>query len=353
MFPAEQMKIVGLQLGMFSAEQTRAGSVMEVKTSSVSERVSLKGSVHDPAMGVYDQSRQCPTCHSSMIDCPGHGGQTELWWPVPNPFVVEILRKVTEAVCVCCGDTLYPMTAKFKAELLSLPAKKRLICAAKKAHNILFCGQIQQQQLQKEKERVEWELKQKETNDAKEAKERAEQNLKDAEEDAQETSEEEDSEKEEEEEEDEVEDEEEEDEAEEEISEVEEEEDEIEEGGRPKKAKKHISKKRKITEKKIAIKKPSFVKKRHQAKHLEGVLDPKTFQTLGCGAPVGEYTRDNLKLKAKFVLPWKGDPSKKNWPVHNSWRIYETLRFMSEETQKLLGFDYEFAPIRALFLKTL
>jgi DNA-directed RNA polymerase beta' subunit len=91
-------------------------------------------------------------------------------------------------------------------------------------------------------------------------------------------------------------------------------------------------------------------------KQFAGGFDAQSFRALGCGAPVPRYTREGgLRLQAAFVMPYDPEvgPSKGDWPAYNFWRIYETLRGLSPDTQNLLGFNADKSPVRALMTNRL
>jgi DNA-directed RNA polymerase beta' subunit len=120
--------------------------------------------------------------------------------------------------------------------------------------------------------------------------------------------------------------------------------------------------KEKEKEKKIKEKKEKKEKKvggtpgrrKMGSKSIEGYFDSEHYCRFGCGAPVGEYDRNRLSIHAKFRAVYRGDLSKKNnFPVYNSWRIYEVLRSMPPDQQELLGFDPVHSPIRSLFIQRL
>ena len=89
-------------------------------------------------------------------------------------------------------------------------------------------------------------------------------------------------------------------------------------------------------------------------KQFSGNFDVHTFRTRGCGAPVPRYTRDGLRLQATYILPLENSLSKKDRPLHNASRIYETLRSIPEDIQELLGFQpKKGSPMRALITRYL
>jgi len=367
---ANDFYVAGLQFGIASDEQTEAASVAECSHSTTSDRFHTNGTIHDGALGVTNRSTACKTCHSSLNDCPGHPGLTDLWRPVPNPFFADCHLAIAKVLCFTCGQLILCPDAQTKAEILKLPKHKRLAEIARRSKGIPYCGSYQQRtQIEAEKKAGTKQQEQKE--------EKTRDTIHDDNEDD------ENEEKEETEEKEEKDDKGDEDEDDDVLVPTADEDDENQDldvlsqgsgsdhdlsddltdvedpddgDGKPKKKKK----KKKITTKAKtpktkgqkrkatgALRNP-HPKKRH-LRRFEGEFDVTKLLSQGCGAPTVEYTRkDGLSLHAKYKIIWKGSISKKNWPIHTQWKMYNVLQTVSPETQELLGYDWKLSAIRGL-----
>jgi DNA-directed RNA polymerase beta' subunit len=98
----EITEIKGLSFILFSAEEIRKMSIVEVKES----KLSGEGSVYDPRFGVILNHRNCVTCKKSNKDCPGHCGHIELPVPIPHPMYPEEILNYLNSHCSECSSLL-------------------------------------------------------------------------------------------------------------------------------------------------------------------------------------------------------------------------------------------------------
>lgn len=110
-FPVGQVSRI--RMGIFSAEEIRKLSVVEVK----SEEPDGQETVNDPAMGPRDNEKICPTCRSSVEHCEGHYGRIEFpqEHPLYNPAFIKHLSDIFSSICKSCA---YPLLSKDKLKEL-------------------------------------------------------------------------------------------------------------------------------------------------------------------------------------------------------------------------------------------
>lgn len=76
-------RVIGVQFGVFSPEEIKRRSVVEITNPGTHEGNEPKiGGLFDPRMGVLDNNRICPTDGKNSRDCPGHWGHLNLTRPV-------------------------------------------------------------------------------------------------------------------------------------------------------------------------------------------------------------------------------------------------------------------------------
>jgi DNA-directed RNA polymerase beta' subunit len=132
--------VVGIQFGIFSADEIVRRSVVEVTSQATYDGTEPKiGGLFDPRMGVLDNGKSCRSCGQTNHGCPGHFGHYRLARPVYFIQFLEHIKKVLRCVCIRCGKLLIdksrnPRIAKRRGE-----ARWKLVLeACDKVHR---CGQ--------------------------------------------------------------------------------------------------------------------------------------------------------------------------------------------------------------------
>ena len=137
-------KVEALQLGVMSAEEIKAMSVMEVISDRTYEDgKAIEGGLMDLRMGVASYDDTCGSCSSDRKDCPGHFAHIALAKPILHPGFVPIIQKILRCVCFHCSTLLCNRESK-KAELNFIlkqyNGKKRLDEISKISHSIKNCA---------------------------------------------------------------------------------------------------------------------------------------------------------------------------------------------------------------------
>ena len=101
---SETESLVGIQFGVFSPEEVRRRSVVEVTSYSTQE--GKIGGLADPRMGVLENGKVCRSCGQNNHQCPGHFGHYELARPVYYIQFYKMVLKILRCVCIKCGKLL-------------------------------------------------------------------------------------------------------------------------------------------------------------------------------------------------------------------------------------------------------
>jgi len=115
--------IYSVQLGIFSDEEIKNGSVCEILS-----QVPYDGSepvpngLFDQRMGVIEEGRICETCLNRSELCPGHFAHIELPLPVFHVQFLEYIPKLLRCVCYRCSNILVD---KSDPKVLSLLKSKK------------------------------------------------------------------------------------------------------------------------------------------------------------------------------------------------------------------------------------
>lgn len=103
-------RIVGIQLGIPSAEDIVQQSVMEIPTSTQGARVTTPmalSALFDSKMGVTKAGEYCPTDGHTYLQCPGYFGHLWLARPVYFSQYTRFIVKVLSLVCWNCSTCLF------------------------------------------------------------------------------------------------------------------------------------------------------------------------------------------------------------------------------------------------------
>jgi DNA-directed RNA polymerase II subunit RPB1 len=99
--------IVGLQFGIFSADEIERRSVVEVTSHQTYEGNEPKiGGLFDPRMGVLENGKTCRSCGQTNHSCPGHFGHYRLARPLYYYQFFEHILNVLNCVCIRCSKLL-------------------------------------------------------------------------------------------------------------------------------------------------------------------------------------------------------------------------------------------------------
>jgi DNA-directed RNA polymerase II subunit RPB1 len=100
-------KIIGIQFSLFSPEEIKKYSVVEVSNKETYVGMKPKiGGLFDPRMGVLDPGLICPTDGMNYINSPGYFGHIELAKPVFYIQYIDTIIDIMKCVCTKCGKLL-------------------------------------------------------------------------------------------------------------------------------------------------------------------------------------------------------------------------------------------------------
>ncbi len=102
-------RIGALKLGVYSPEQIRKMSVIEIKTSDLYDKdgFPIEGGLMDPHLGIADRGRRCKTCGQTVEKCVGHFGRLELVRPVIHVGFFKKVDFLVNTTCRNCGKLLF------------------------------------------------------------------------------------------------------------------------------------------------------------------------------------------------------------------------------------------------------
>jgi DNA-directed RNA polymerase II subunit RPB1 len=131
---------VGVQFGIFSADEIVRRSVVEITSHATYEGNEPKiGGLFDPRMGVLDNGKSCRSCGQTNHGCPGHFGHYRLARPVYYIQFLEHIKKVLRCVCIRCGKLLIEKSAHPRIAKRNGEARWKLVLEA--CDKINRCGQ--------------------------------------------------------------------------------------------------------------------------------------------------------------------------------------------------------------------
>ncbi len=151
-------RINELQFGIFSPDEFRRQSVVEVFTHELYEGDKPKdGGLFDPRMGVLSDNAVCPTDRRGQLDGPGFFGHIELVRPVLGYQFIKWIVKILRCVCPHCSYPRFNLALESVQKIL-LSAKgamrlKRALALAekKKKRNCDRCGNLLPRTIRKDK----------------------------------------------------------------------------------------------------------------------------------------------------------------------------------------------------------
>lgn len=377
-------KLKAVQFGLLTPEQVKANSTIIIKTTST-DKPWQRGGLCDVSFGSINRGMICPTCMNGYSTCPGHDGGLDMVYPVASPFLVDMLKRIFECICWCCGSLLIPVTPKLVSYVLKLRPQYRLNYIRRHTSKIFYCGQLQRQKqnnnnnngnvnektpiitkkMMKSKPKKKKRKKKSTPDTPTGASSDNEIEVDDNDDDdiADDVVDDDDDDRKDQEEEETVDDnnhniQNNDDKVE---SEKEEEEDEDDNNNNnddavigatsPTITTTSNTNNNNHNNEKITPKKRGKIKKINN--FGAPFLSIDQIKQFGCGAPVPKLTRIGLTLHALFCLEWQGDLNKQMWPTFNLWTAFQLCRALSPQVQELLGLNFKESPAHALFIRYL
>ncbi|KKO75447.1 dna-directed rna polymerase ii largest subunit [Vairimorpha ceranae] len=97
-------RITSIQFGLFSPEEIRKASVVQVIHPETMENGFPKpGGLIDLKMGTTERAFLCSSCEKDNFSCPGHFGHIELTKPMFHVGYMSKIKKILECVCYYCS----------------------------------------------------------------------------------------------------------------------------------------------------------------------------------------------------------------------------------------------------------
>jgi DNA-directed RNA polymerase II subunit RPB1 len=132
--------IVGVQFGIFSADEIVRRSVVEITSQATYDGNEPKiGGLFDPRMGVLDNGKTCRSCGQTNHGCPGHFGHYRLARPVYFIQFLEKIKDVLRCICIRCGKLLIDKNRHERITKRNGEARFKLVKEA--CDKIHRCGQ--------------------------------------------------------------------------------------------------------------------------------------------------------------------------------------------------------------------
>ena len=99
-----------LQFGLFSPQELRRLSVVEIQTADTYDEdgAPIMSGLMDGRLGTLEPRQRCKTCGNTAIRCPGHFGHVELAVPIIHIEFTKIIHNLLGATCRNCGRTTLP-----------------------------------------------------------------------------------------------------------------------------------------------------------------------------------------------------------------------------------------------------
>ena len=134
---SETEAIVGVQFGVFSPDEIKRRSVVEITSASTADTV--LGGLSDPRLGVLKNESKCRTCGQTNHGCPGHFGHYPLARPVYYTQFFKQVVKILHCICFRCSKLLIDKE-KNKA-FLRLKGEPRWKMVLEASKTITRCGE--------------------------------------------------------------------------------------------------------------------------------------------------------------------------------------------------------------------
>jgi len=134
---SEPEGIVAIQFGIFSPDEIKRRSVVEITSASTADTV--LGGLSDPRLGVLKNEKKCRTCGQNNHNCPGHFGHYVLARPVYYTQFFKQVVKILNCICFQCSKLLIDKE-KNKA-FLRLKGEVRWKMVLEASQKITRCGE--------------------------------------------------------------------------------------------------------------------------------------------------------------------------------------------------------------------
>jgi DNA-directed RNA polymerase II subunit RPB1 len=134
---SETEAIVGVQFGVFSPDEIKRRSVVEITTPSPAD--GALGGLFDPRMGVLENGKVCRTCGQNNNGCPGHFGHYVLARPVYYTQFFKQVKSILKCICFRCSKLL--IDKEKNKEFLRLKGGTRWGKVHETCKNITRCGE--------------------------------------------------------------------------------------------------------------------------------------------------------------------------------------------------------------------
>jgi DNA-directed RNA polymerase II subunit RPB1 len=140
--PKIASKIVGVQFSMFSPDEIRKNSVVEVTSrDTYINNKPVVGGLFDPRMGVLEPGIICPTDGLTYIDTPGYFGHIELARPVFFIQHIKEIMKIMKCICFKCSKIL--LNKNHHKHILNWSAEERWKYVSVTSSKIKRCGETE------------------------------------------------------------------------------------------------------------------------------------------------------------------------------------------------------------------
>jgi DNA-directed RNA polymerase II subunit RPB1 len=138
--PKNASKIIGIQFSLFSPEEIRKNSVVEITCrDTYINNKPVVGGLFDPRMGVLEPGLICPTDGMTYIDTPGYFGHIELARPV---FFIQHLKEIVKICrCVCFKCSKLLINKQQHKHILERSSEERWDYVSSRAMKIKRCGE--------------------------------------------------------------------------------------------------------------------------------------------------------------------------------------------------------------------
>ena len=132
-------RVIGIQFSLFSPEEFKQASVVEVVTKDTYVREKpVVGGLFDPRMGVLEPGYVCPTDGLTYTDTPGYPGHITLARPV---FFIQYLKDIVLLCrCICFKCSKLRIDKEAHRHILSLSPDERFSYVSKVAATVRRCG---------------------------------------------------------------------------------------------------------------------------------------------------------------------------------------------------------------------
>lgn len=129
-----------VQFGVFTADNIRAFSAVEITTASTRGNPDIEKTPYDLRLGSLENGAKCETCREEWASCPGHFGHIELAEHCYNPEHIEKVCGILECICMNC---ISPRISENVAGII-LQRMTRFRAYKKKAKVLKQCSQCQE-----------------------------------------------------------------------------------------------------------------------------------------------------------------------------------------------------------------